>query len=142
VPKGNFIHKKSQENFERRTVRRLIQIKDGNPETVGIWLAFLRKHAYYGIGMKANVFEFSKLGKILGHPRLIKVEANSVIGVGKNMDLEMEQMKDTLDKTWSQIGVKKDKRSGPTADKIMELINKEDSRAATHGNAPMVKPPI
>jgi ribosomal protein S10 len=66
VPRGNFIHKKSQENFERRTVRRLIQIKDGNPETVEVWLAFLRKHAYYGIGMKANVYEFTKLGKWLG----------------------------------------------------------------------------
>ncbi|TVY53632.1 Tryptophan--tRNA ligase, mitochondrial [Lachnellula cervina] len=124
VPRGSFIHKKSQENFERRTVRRLIQIKDGNPETVGIWLAFLRKHAYYGIGMKANVFEFSKLG------------------VGKSMDIDMEHMKDTLDKTWGQIGVMKDKRGGPTADKIMELVNKEDFRAATHGNAPMVRPPV
>ena len=62
VPKGVFIHKKSQENFERRTVRRLIQIKDGHVESVELWLAFLRKHAYYGIGMKANIFEFSKLG--------------------------------------------------------------------------------
>jgi hypothetical protein len=43
-------------------VRRLIQIKDGHPETVQIWLAFLRKHAYYGIGMKANVWEYNKLG--------------------------------------------------------------------------------
>lgn len=47
-------------------MRRLIQIKDGNPETVEVWLAFLRKHAYYGIGMKANVYEFTKLGKWLG----------------------------------------------------------------------------
>jgi len=62
VPHGHFIHKKSQENFERRTVRRLIQIKDGDPETVQVWLAFVRKHAYYGIGMKANVWEWSKLG--------------------------------------------------------------------------------
>jgi len=29
---------------------------------VGIWLAFLQKHAYYGIGMKANVWNFDKLG--------------------------------------------------------------------------------
>lgn len=57
------MHKKSQENFERRTVRRLIQIKDGHPESVELWLAFLRKHAYYGVGMKANVFEFAKLGR-------------------------------------------------------------------------------
>ncbi|KAF4632593.1 hypothetical protein G7Y89_g5530 [Cudoniella acicularis] len=88
VPRSSFIFKKSQENFERRTVRRLIQIKDGNPETVEVWLAFLRKHAYYGIGMKANVFEFTKLG------------------VGKTMDIEMEQMKGTIDKTWEQVGSK------------------------------------
>lgn len=62
VPRSNFIFKKSQENFERITLRRLIQIQDGNPETVEIWLAFLRKHAYYGIGMKANFWQHEKLG--------------------------------------------------------------------------------
>jgi hypothetical protein len=62
VPKSHFIFKKAQENFERITLRRLIQIRDGHPETVQTWLAFLQKHAYYGIGMKANVWEFSKLG--------------------------------------------------------------------------------
>lgn len=64
VPKSHFIFKKSQENFERITRRRLIQIRDGHPESVQIWLAFLQKHAYYGIGMKANVWEYSKLGKL------------------------------------------------------------------------------
>lgn len=63
MPKSTFIYKKSQENFERITLRRLIQIRDGHPDTVGVWLAFLQKHAYYGVGMKANVWEFSKLGK-------------------------------------------------------------------------------
>ena len=62
VPRGNFIHKKSQENFERITLRRLVQIYDGHPETVEVWLAFLRKHAYYGVGMKANVWEHEQLG--------------------------------------------------------------------------------
>lgn len=65
MPKSTFIFKKSQENFERITLRRLIQIRDGHPDTVAVWLAFLQKHAYYGVGMKANVFEFSKLGKSL-----------------------------------------------------------------------------
>lgn len=65
VPKSTFIFKKSQENFERITLRRMIQIRDGNPETVQLWLAFLQKHAYYGIGMKANVWEFSKLGMLV-----------------------------------------------------------------------------
>ena len=62
VPRGHFVHKKSQENFQRITLRRLIQIQDGNPETVEIWLAFIRKHAYHGVGMKANVWGYEKLG--------------------------------------------------------------------------------
>ena len=57
VPRSNFVHKKSQENFERRTVRRLIQIRDADVEVVGVWLAFLKRHQYYGVGLKANVFE-------------------------------------------------------------------------------------
>jgi ribosomal protein S10 len=59
------VHKKSQENFERITLRRLIQIKDGNPQAVQAWLAFLRKHAFYGVGMKANVWETESLGMLL-----------------------------------------------------------------------------
>jgi len=70
VPRSNFVHKKSQENFERITLRRLIQIQDGDPEVVEIWLAFLRKHAYYGVGMKANIYEHEKLGWILLHQAL------------------------------------------------------------------------
>ncbi|KAK6521565.1 mitochondrial 37S ribosomal protein rsm10 [Arthrobotrys conoides] len=62
VPKSNFVHKKAQQNFERVTYKRLIQIKDGDPEVVQVWLAFLRKHEYHGIGMKANVYAFEKLG--------------------------------------------------------------------------------
>lgn len=64
VPRSNFVHKKSQENFERITLRRLIQIKDGNPQAVQAWLAFLRKHAFYGVGMKANVWEHDSLGTV------------------------------------------------------------------------------
>jgi ribosomal protein S10 len=63
VPKSSFIFKKSQENFERITRRRLIQIRDGHPETVQIWLAYLQKHQQAAVGMKANMWEFSSLGK-------------------------------------------------------------------------------
>lgn len=62
VPRSHFIFKKSQENFERITRRRLIQIKDGHPETVQIWLAFLQKHQQAAVGLKANLWEFSSVG--------------------------------------------------------------------------------
>ncbi|KAL0473473.1 ribosomal protein S10 domain-containing protein [Neurospora intermedia] len=85
VPKSHFIFKKSQENFERVTLRRLIQIKDGHPETVQLWLAFLQKHAYYGIGMKANIWEFSKLG------------------VSKAMDESKSEVEKLLETRWEHL---------------------------------------
>lgn len=61
VPRANFVFKKSQENFERITMRRLIQIQDGHPDVVKAWLAFLQKHQYHGVGMKANIWEYETL---------------------------------------------------------------------------------
>ncbi|KAH8724707.1 hypothetical protein GQ44DRAFT_708138 [Phaeosphaeriaceae sp. PMI808] len=61
VPRSNFIFKKSQENFERVTMRRLIQIQDGHADVVKAWLAFLAKHQVPGVGMKANIWEFESL---------------------------------------------------------------------------------
>lgn len=75
VTRSNFVHKKSKENFERITLRRLIQIKDGNPQAVQAWLAFLRKHAFHGVGMKANVWENESLGK-----RNLKITLSISIG--------------------------------------------------------------
>ncbi|KAM7199106.1 hypothetical protein V8F20_005924 [Naviculisporaceae sp. PSN 640] len=89
VPRSVFVHKKSQENFERITLRRLIQIRDGNPESVQIWLAFLQKHAYYGVGMKANVWEFSPLD------------------VGKQMDKDAKELKHVIESKWKLLGLHK-----------------------------------
>ncbi|KAH6624231.1 hypothetical protein B0J18DRAFT_490254 [Chaetomium sp. MPI-SDFR-AT-0129] len=85
VPKSTFIFKKSQENFERITMRRLIQIRDGHPETVQLWLAFLQRHAYYGIGLKANVWEFSKLS------------------IGKEMDNRFKETEKLLEEKWEHL---------------------------------------
>ncbi|KUJ19785.1 ribosomal protein S10, partial [Mollisia scopiformis] len=116
VPRGSFIHKKSQENFERRTVRRLIQIKDGEAETQELWLAFLRKYSYYGIGMKANVWEFSKLN------------------VGKEMDAQMEKMKDVLEPTLNNLAFNKKSK---LAKKPVSTINKAVFRQASGASGPM-----
>ena len=75
VPRSNFIFKKSQENFERITMRRLIQIQDGHPDVVKVWLAFLQKHQFHGVGMKANIWEFESLESALAVGEKIKVGA-------------------------------------------------------------------
>lgn len=39
----------------------MIQIQDGHPDTVKAWLAFLLKHQFHGVGMKANIWEYESL---------------------------------------------------------------------------------
>ncbi|KAL9007265.1 MAG: hypothetical protein Q9188_000068 [Gyalolechia gomerana] len=107
VPRSNFVNKKSQENFERITLRRLVQIHDGHPETVEIWLAFLRKHAYYGVGMKANVWQHESLG------------------VGKTMDVGLENIKGTLEPRWAHFGRRKNLE---TSERVYEMMNDETAR--------------
>lgn len=101
VPRSSFIFKKSQENFERITLRRLIQIQDAHTEIVEMWLAFLSKHAYHGVGMKANVWQFEELG------------------VGQRMEADLEELKKTMDPDWAQFGRRKTKQTSQKAAEIM-----------------------
>ncbi|KAF2457123.1 hypothetical protein BDY21DRAFT_344998 [Lineolata rhizophorae] len=107
VPRSNFVHKKSQENWERVTLRRLIQIQDGHPETVQLWLGFLRKWQYHGVGMKANVFEHEGLD------------------VGKDLDVKAELAKGETADTWRRFGSDETKEM---QDKVKELLESEPFR--------------
>jgi small subunit ribosomal protein S10 len=86
MPRANFAHKKSQENFERITRRRAIQILDGHKDGVQIWLAYLRKHQFYGVGMKADVWEFEGMD------------------VAASMDAQFQEVEKQLDEKLSMFG--------------------------------------
>jgi ribosomal protein S10 len=101
VPRGNFIHKKSQENFERVTLRRLIQIQDGHPTVVQCWLGYLERKAYHGIGMKANVWDFEGLD------------------VAERMDEQADRLDKEMDEHWSNFGMRAD---AATEEKIEKLL--------------------
>lgn len=51
-----FVHKRSQENFERITYSRLITCYDANSDVVQMLLGYLRENGYPGVGIKANLF--------------------------------------------------------------------------------------
>jgi len=104
VPKANFIFKKAQENFERVTVRRLIQIQDGDPEVVQMWLGYLAKRSYHGVGMKANIFEFEALG------------------VGKRMDELAGETDRDMEEDWGNFGMR---MNIATAEKVEEILGSE-----------------
>lgn len=62
VPRGPFVHKKTQENFERITYKRMIKISDTHPEVLERWLAYLNANAMPGVGMKANTYSLESVG--------------------------------------------------------------------------------
>ncbi|KAE8145544.1 tryptophanyl-tRNA synthetase [Aspergillus avenaceus] len=109
-PRSNFVHKKSQENFERITLRRLIQIKDGSPQAVQAWLAFLRKHAFYGVGMKANVWEQESLDVV------------------RSMDKGIPDVEQSLAPHLSQFGRRK---AGDSNNSAPELLDNMGSPATS-----------
>lgn len=102
VPRGNFVHKKSQENFERITLRRLIQVRDGHPETVQIWLGFLQKYCFYGVGMKANVWE------------------HTGVNVAQDMEKDAKKVEAVVQQKLSLFGRRKD------------LVGKRDTKHLVH----------
>ncbi|BEI84263.1 hypothetical protein CcaverHIS002_0408670 [Cutaneotrichosporon cavernicola] len=50
VIKGPFAHKKSQENFVRKTHKRAIKVFDAERDVLDLWLRYLRKNAMGGRG--------------------------------------------------------------------------------------------
>ena len=53
------------------------------------------------------------------------------------MDRQMEEMRGQVESTLDLYAVKK----GSVEDKVLELINREDFKAASGGTAPMIRTP-
>lgn len=133
VPRSNFIFKKSQENFERITLRRLIQIQDGHAETVALWLAFLKKYKYFGVGMKANVWEYSGLDVSEELDREAEKMVESMrsddfhlIGTGPKVktrpkDLEKMLFEEPFKAQWGATAAMSANSSVPPANKRMDI---------------------
>ena len=107
VIRSNFVHKKSQENFERITLKRLIQIQDGHRDAVEVWLSFLRRHQFYGVGMKANIWHHESLD------------------VANNMDKQLEEVQQDLDKRLGLFGWNQHAASSKT---VTEMLQQQGPR--------------
>jgi small subunit ribosomal protein S10 len=104
VPRSNFVHKKSQETFERVTVRRTIQILDGDAQAVQCWLGYLQQKAYHGIGMKAHMWE------------------HEALGVGARMDEMAGDASAGLEGEWGNFGTRLNVK---TAEAVEEVLGSE-----------------
>ncbi|KAH9848198.1 ribosomal protein S10 [Lenzites betulinus] len=93
VIRGPFVHKKSQENFERRTHKRLIKAWDANPEAVDMLVQYLEKHLAAGVGMRAVKWTRAPVGvgrktleSVMGELRLDQqVRAEKVKALGEQI---------------------------------------------------------
>ena len=72
VPKAPFIHKKYQENFERRHHHREIVAYDANRSTIDLWLRYLSNNSVAGVGMRATVHEWVDAGFGQGEVEFVK----------------------------------------------------------------------
>jgi small subunit ribosomal protein S10 len=62
VPRSPFVHKKSQENFERITRSRGVKAWDAHPDVVNLWRQMLMSHAMAGVGMRIVRWTRMELG--------------------------------------------------------------------------------
>ncbi|KAJ8075949.1 mitochondrial 37S ribosomal protein rsm10 [Marasmius tenuissimus] len=72
VPRSPFVHKKSQENFERRVYKRAIKAWDADPEVVDRWAQYLVRHQMGGVAMRITKWERMPVG--VGKTRLAQVK--------------------------------------------------------------------
>ncbi|KAJ2231972.1 mitochondrial 37S ribosomal protein rsm10 [Coemansia sp. RSA 485] len=61
VLKSPFVHKSAMEVFERRTHKRLLVVRDADPEVVKKWLDYINKNIPIGLGMKYSLTEYEPL---------------------------------------------------------------------------------
>lgn len=85
-------------------MRRLIQIQDGDPDVVQMWLGYLSQRAYHGIGMKAYMWE------------------NEALGVGKRMDEAAGIADAGLESEWGNFGMRLNVK---TAEAVEELLGSD-----------------
>lgn len=93
----------------------MIQIKDGNPDTVQIWLTYLRKYQFHGVGMKANVWEFGQPGVDVA-------------------DGTRESQLEQLDTTWQHL---RQTRTLGASSKVEELLSRRRFQEATGLRQPL-----
>ncbi|KAL0573944.1 mitochondrial 37S ribosomal protein rsm10 [Marasmius crinis-equi] len=72
VPRSPFVHKKSQENFERKVHKRGIKAWDADPEVVDRWAQYLVRHQMGGVGMRIVKWERMPVG--VGKTRYAQVK--------------------------------------------------------------------
>lgn len=92
VLRGPFVHKKSQENFERKTHKRLVKAWDADPEVVDMLVQYLEKHIAPGVGLRTVKWQRAPVGvgaktleAVMGDLRLEEAQKEKVKLLGEQI---------------------------------------------------------
>ena len=84
VPRGPFVHKKAQENFERRVHARAIKAFDADAEVVDRWVRYVEANSVPGVGMR--VVRWHRLPVGVGRSHLQSVVGRMRLGRPTNKE--------------------------------------------------------
>ncbi|ORY85422.1 ribosomal protein S10 domain-containing protein [Leucosporidium creatinivorum] len=135
TPRSPFAHKKSQQNFWRKEHKRAIKVWDGNEEVVTAWLAYLRKEAMGGVGMKAQVFEYREVGwgaKLVeeGNLRTEAVDGGeeAVRALAKELEGELKEGLEEGEKVEQEIKLAQGEREKKVLEETTEAEGKPEDK--------------
>jgi ribosomal protein S10 len=66
VLRSPFVHKKSMENWERRTYKRVVKVWDCRSDVLAGWLAYVERNAVAGVGMRITRWEWASMDMLEG----------------------------------------------------------------------------
>ncbi|KIK62358.1 hypothetical protein GYMLUDRAFT_41776 [Collybiopsis luxurians FD-317 M1] len=86
VIRSPFVYKKSQENFERKTHKRMIKAWDADPEVIDRWVKYLENHSMGGVGIRVTKWERLPLG--IGNTRLANLKEAFKVAAPEGVSME------------------------------------------------------
>jgi hypothetical protein len=97
------VHKKSQENFERKVHKRMVKAWDTDPEVIRRWVAYLRRHELGGVGMRIIQWDRLPLDGYIGSWEKIRNISEEQFTPGLLKDIATAQKKKKGKKEWKEM---------------------------------------
>ncbi|GAA5985940.1 hypothetical protein JCM11641_004836 [Rhodosporidiobolus odoratus] len=136
TPRSPFAHKKSQQNFWKKEHKRAIKVFDGNEEVVEAWLAYLRKEALPGVGMKAQVFSYREVGWGKDLVGQAEAEEQALAAAGVEEGGEVERLAKELEEEL-KAGIEEAEELGKDIEPAVEAAKELKQVGATEKEVPV-----
>jgi len=142
VPRSPFVHKKSQENFERIVHKRVLKAWDTNPQIIDLWEEYLKMHSLAGVGMRIVKWERLPLDVVGSQNRKqleeAKTNSRKVAALGQkiiNKTAERPQTRSNENSQDQSSGKVKPAPAKKTATEILKQLSQTPGRRGRMSNS-------